>query len=255
MPPSDVETLRTVLTRHRVPAETLAPLVRTDRGAVHRLLAAGTAAIPSWETLRSLVHQTGHWPVVLGDSESWGGPPDDPAYLTTLFDDLVAAAEPSATILGAGLAMEPSGWLAERAGLLRLRVAEIGTWPPAEAVPDEDYSVSGRRWVAIGLVPTLRPWELPAILPFGGWNDCPAAPEHVSMLRSWHERFAAEPVCVAGDVIELRALRPPTERASALALAREQYAYAPDIVEQGTETIEALAACLLRSTYWFFWWD
>jgi hypothetical protein len=38
-------------------------------------------------------------------------------------------------------------------------------------------------------------------------------------------------------------------------LAKEQYAYCADIVEQGVGTIEALAATLLNGHIWFFWWD
>lgn len=33
------------------------------------------------------------------------------------------------------------------------------------------------------------------------------------------------------------------------------YALCADIVDQGTESIEALAAQLLVSNSWFFWWD
>ena len=43
--------------------------------------------------------------------------------------------------------------------------------------------------------------------------------------------------------------------AEALDLAREQYAYCPDLVDQGTETLSALAASLLKDEWWHFWWD
>jgi hypothetical protein len=32
-------------------------------------------------------------------------------------------------------------------------------------------------------------------------------------------------------------------------------AYCPDIVEQGVESVSALAAHLLDSPLWYFWWD
>jgi len=38
-------------------------------------------------------------------------------------------------------------------------------------------------------------------------------------------------------------------------LAREQYAYCNDLVDQGTESVAALAAGLLDGTVWYFWWD
>ncbi|WP_414650247.1 DUF4253 domain-containing protein, partial [Duganella sp.] len=34
-----------------------------------------------------------------------------------------------------------------------------------------------------------------------------------------------------------------------------QYLYCADIVDQGTESIEALAATLLNARVWYFWWD
>ncbi len=37
--------------------------------------------------------------------------------------------------------------------------------------------------------------------------------------------------------------------------AREQYAWCPDIVDQGCESVGVLADTLAQSTVWFFWWD
>jgi len=48
--------------------------------------------------------------------------------------------------------------------------------------------------------------------------------------------------------------RPPT-REAALELAREQYVYCSDIVDQGVQTLSALAAVLMQSAWWYFWWD
>jgi len=49
--------------------------------------------------------------------------------------------------------------------------------------------------------------------------------------------------------------RPPADRERALSVALEQYAFCPDIVEQGTETLEGLAGEILNQPHWFFWWD
>ena len=40
-----------------------------------------------------------------------------------------------------------------------------------------------------------------------------------------------------------------------MALALEQYAFCPDIVEQGCGTIGYLADTLAKSNKWYFWWD
>ena len=40
-------------------------------------------------------------------------------------------------------------------------------------------------------------------------------------------------------------------------LALQQYAWCPDVVDQGAEdcTVGTLADTLAKSTVWYFWWD
>jgi hypothetical protein len=40
-----------------------------------------------------------------------------------------------------------------------------------------------------------------------------------------------------------------------LAFAREVYQFCRDVVEQGTETVEKLAAEMKRSNRMYLWWD
>jgi hypothetical protein len=75
------------------------------------------------------------------------------------------------------------------------------------------------------------------------------------MAKRWHERYGAEIVGMLPDLIEMWVACPPTTREDALDLAKGQDIYCPDIVDQGTGTIQALAAGLLNGTAWFFWWD
>jgi hypothetical protein len=74
-------------------------------------------------------------------------------------------------------------------------------------------------------------------------------------MKYWQERYGAEVVGVTHDVVEMLISRPPRTRAQALELAREQCLYCSDIVLQGTNTLDVLAASLLDGTTWFFWWD
>jgi len=57
------------------------------------------------------------------------------------------------------------------------------------------------------------------------------------------------------DTINLQVANRPKTREEALALARDQYVYCPDIVDQGVETYNALAADLVANYWWYFWWD
>src|SRR5690606_15273239 len=97
--------------------------------------------------------------------------------------------------------------------------------------------------------------DLPAHLGWGGWNQCPPPAAHVAMLRSWHQRFAAELAFIGPDTLELSVARPPATTAELRELAWEQYIYCSDIVHQGAGSLDALARELCGSPRWFFWWD
>jgi Domain of unknown function (DUF4253) len=62
--------LAEVLARHDIDAATLKLYHGSGDAAVYRLVVRGAQAIDTWRQLRSLVDQTGYWPVVLGDEDS-----------------------------------------------------------------------------------------------------------------------------------------------------------------------------------------
>jgi len=95
----------------------------------------------------------------------------------------------------------------------------------------------------------------PSVLKAGGWNECPGAEVQTAISRYWHEKHGAEVACLSGDVVECLVSRPPSDQESADRLAREQYVYCPDIVWQGVQTVSNLSKMLLKSGYWYFWWD
>ena len=103
-------------------------------------------------------------------------------------------------------------------------------------------------------IPTGKPWEIFAWLPFGGWNNNPSVLEHMAISKYWYEKYQAQPIIISGDTIEYR-MEEAVKKKAALELANEQYAYCQDIVDQGTYTIGKLADCLHRSRSWYFWWD
>ena len=49
--------------------------------------------------------------------------------------------------------------------------------------------------------------------------------------------------------------RRPLSRADAAVLARRMYRFCPDIVDQGTGTVAALAKELEQTNELFLWWD
>lgn len=136
----------------------------------------------------------------------------------------------------------------------------IGDWP---AVPQagpgltvaQDHHDRPLPKVHILVLPTRDGTAVPAFLKWGGWNANPPPELHVAALRSWRDRHGAELVGISNDVLNLRVARRPETREAALALAQEQCVYCEDIVLQGVGTLAPLAAILMASDWWYFWWD
>jgi len=147
------------------------------------------------------------------------------------------------------------------AAMLRAhRDPPVGDWP-ASPEPSIGLSVardlSGRPFskVFIGVAPTDDWTTIPAYLRWGNWNACPAAEYHVAAMRTWRDRYGAELIGMSSDTLNVRVATKPATREEALALARDQYIYCADIVDQGAQTYSALAAYLMANDWWYFWWD
>ena len=126
--------------------------------------------------------------------------------------------------------------------------------------PDVHDDVEGRlhrdQPHRLALIEAGHGWEVPARLAWSGAaNYDLSGAQHLAVLRRWGQRYGAELLTVGFDTIELLVDRPPAAKDDALAVAREQFAYCPDIVWQGVGTIGALAATQVRSRLWYFWWD
>jgi len=136
-----------------------------------------------------------------------------------------------------------------------------GEWP-ADAPPEHRFTIasdigSGEPLDSVvGVrIAADASWKVMAHLHYGGWNECPNADIHCAIWRRWEEKYGAKIIGVGTDIVEAYVQRPPTTKLAAMELAWEQYLYCSDIVHQGTETTSALAASLLNSKAWFFWWD
>lgn len=217
---------------------------------------AGEDALRALDEYRARYARTGLYPFLIGDAKA--------------VDDLRESVEDEefepGAILRASADVDVAGWMERR----RTQFAEdgfepeeeSGEWPPdgevgrTPIVLHRDIS-EGKplREVHIGLTPIAEPWHLPAALNYGGWNDCPRPEVQCAFHRDWLHRFGSEIIGVSNSVIQTRVARPPASREAAMALAREQYWFCGDIVEQGCGTVAALASTLLDWDVWYFWWD
>jgi hypothetical protein len=219
-----------------------------------RVTVAGTDAFEAWKRLRTAGRG---WPVVAGNDEGL-------ASLAEQYGIAERETPSVSAILAAAARLRFPDDLKRWPGAYQPADlnAPVGRWPdrvaPAQARPSvaaDPVSGSSYAQVHILLIPTRSSWEVPAYLRWGGWNACPPPEYHVAALRSWHDRYGAELVGINGDTMNIRAPHRPGRRGEALALAREQYRYCPDIVDQGVSTLSALAAVLMTDPWWYLWWD
>lgn len=227
------------------------PLVRVATRArvpIHALVLPGRDALGAWDRLRQGSAESGRWPVLLGDGWS----------VRAHADATRATSDGPEPIVRRARALDLDAWIASR--LARVEPPE-GQWPEdaGESPParfrvlrDElDLPVAE---LALALIPTREAAEVPAWLAFGNWSECPEPTVHVAMIARWQERYGAEIVAVTRDTIELRVTRPPADRDAATALAREQIAYAPSLLAQGTRSVAEIAASRIGATTWSLTW-
>ncbi len=160
-------------------------------------------------------------------------------------------------------AISPVKWFSDRITEYKENYSEddwngmVGDIEPAEPNNSfsgfENFDGSGREAI-LAHIPAENPWELLAWLPIGGWNECPEPVDMLSVAKYWYERYRAVPAVISHDTLEFSAQPLPDDGAAAAA-ALEQYAFCPDVIEQGFEVMGRLAGSLRNSTVWYFWWD
>jgi hypothetical protein len=216
---------------------------------IYGIVVPGRDAIEVSDRLRR-VENASHSPLLLGDG--WD--------LRAHDDATRATTDPPHAIIERARDFDLDAWIVGRlAGVAReLRTEPTETWTPHgddrerfRLVRDSALDLP-RPSLTIALVPTRSSVETPAWLAFGNWRGCPEPTVHVAMLTRWQERYGAEVIGIGSDTIELRVQRPPTERDSAIALAREHVAYAPSLLAGGTRSIDDIAESIAGARVWSF---
>ncbi|MET9695259.1 DUF4253 domain-containing protein [Streptomyces sp. NPDC006514] len=109
----------------------------------------------------------------------------------------------------------------------------------------------------LALVPVGRAADLPAAI---GWSG-PVNYENdvarlCAVLRSWEDRFGVRVVALSYARLDLSVAAPPQTLDEALAVAAEHFAFCPDNIWQGYESIRVYAEdALVGNPHWTFWWD
>lgn len=227
----------------------------------------GRRAVALWEQLRA---RGDGYPVILGSPDEAG------AFLMDLDHQIGMAPARMEAAARLRFPQDLRALRAEKRAGIRARLTpdqkqtfdedwatpDDGEWPEDLPAPaDEPVVVRGHdnryRDVLIVVLPARDATEALAMLGYepGEYETVCPVEHHMAAVRNWREGWGFELVACYRGAIEGRASRRPTGREAALALAREQYEYCPDIVDQGVGSTAALAATLMVSDWWYFWWD
>jgi hypothetical protein len=240
---------------------------------------AGLQATDLWFDLRNAFEQTSLWPVIRGEPDGSERTPVDAAatlaaaQALSLRDVLAAPLQKQRAFATDLMGLEVPADV-DAAGLAQMLDASGAfsfggrkqlpdSWPTVPTTTSSVILKSTRSIlspeplpvVTLSLLDLKHPYEAPAYLGFGGWNDCPTPEIQVAALRDWFQRFGAVPAAMTGDVMECIVSRPPENEADSLELAADQWLFCDDIVSQGTMSVRRLAIELWRQPQWFFWWD
>jgi hypothetical protein len=222
----------------------------------------------AWAALSDAQPETGLVPVLLSGLDGQPGRPwdreefaepsdvsdldalDVTACLQDLWDDLSDGEDPEADEEFRGYLQEKLGPFWRRfPGLAPAQDRPLGRTALADvlgALPD----------ARIGLVPAGRPAD---VLPLIGWEGVASwhatALPVAAVLRSWEDRFGARLLEVGFDGIRVLAGRPPRSIEAARHVAAEHVVFCDECGGQGLTAVTSLAARLVESPVWTFWWD
>jgi hypothetical protein len=244
-------------------APTTALLTTRDGVQVACLSVPGEDALRRSADLARAFPTSGLWPIIVGNSSNLIGFDELGRFVE---DGSSTWAPPLGEILGATARLDPEvvlremwqdGFPIDEDADDPLALASFDeTMPtgPVRPIPSRLARPAGAGTIA--LFPVGGSHEIPAVLGWGDWNACPPPAHHVAVLRYWRERYGADVRAMSHDTIELGVSNPPTSFEAAIPLARQQYAYASDIIDQGEHaTVGSLAGALVASDHWHFWWD
>jgi hypothetical protein len=228
-----------------------------DGRRVKVMQVSGEKAVETWRALREEATGSGQWPVLIGA-------PDDASLLADVVGFNCEDGHTFRGTLQKASNIDVARALSRVARDYGVSARDLRGSPPLPEypypkdrflVPLDVGTGDPLPEVEIALLPINQGWQATAMLPWGNYNENPEPAVHTAVLRSWSRRYGAELVSMTGDVIEMAVTHPPTTDQEALALAREHFSYAPDIVQQGVGDVETLAAALKDGHAWYFWWD
>ncbi len=212
------------------------------------------SALPNWQNLAKEAPAHGLQAILLGDAESFSVHIEALGLACAEESEELSQATSVSEILEKAANLNYEDWIAER---LEEHVYEPGEWPESVSVQEE---LPLEAWAEDGLYGALiecdKAAQLPAWLLFGGFAECPSVPAVVANLSRWQSKYEVTPFCVTQDSLICHTSTQPKSKEEATALAREHFAFAPEVVNQPDSQISlaTYAAALQKMHYWLFTW-
>lgn len=116
----------------------------------------------------------------------------------------------------------------------------------------EETEVDGEG-VYLVRIPTDKPWEAAAWIPFCGWNNCPTVNDMVKICRFWYEGYNAAPAFISGDIMTFWLDAPVSDKQTAREISHQYAAFCDEFL--GMEGFDHVTADIMTSNVWTFWWD
>lgn len=105
---------------------------------------------------------------------------------------------------------------------------------------------------AISVLKTPDQFEVLRVMGTNGWNYDLSPEAVIARVREWDAEYGLALRGAGFDWLEAEIERPPSDMRP---FAEAVYAFCPDVVEQGTQTVAALADEMRRARTLYLWWD
>lgn len=107
---------------------------------------------------------------------------------------------------------------------------------------------------SVAIVKSLDQFDILKIQQTNGENYDISNNKVIYTLKEWHKQYPFTILGAGHDWAEVEFIEMPQNN-DILLLAKNVYEFCPDIVDQGTESIEVLIEEMKKTRKMFFWWD
>lgn len=104
----------------------------------------------------------------------------------------------------------------------------------------------------ISILKTSDSYDMLRVMGTNGWNYNISPDAVIARLKEWDSKFGIVLYGVGFDWVEAEFKHQPEDMPG---FAKEVYSFCPDVVEQGTGTVEGLAKEMRRTNTLYLWWD